>query len=107
MIETFVLMELARQLTWSSERARLHHYRTKDKVEVDAVLETPDGRVIAIEVKAGATVRAEDLAGLRHLTARLGPRLVAGYVLYTGQQTLPFGGRLRALPLDALWQATP
>ena len=68
MIETFVLMELARQLTWSSERARLHHYRTKDKVEVDAVLETPDGRVIAIEVKAGATVRAEDLAGLRHLT---------------------------------------
>jgi uncharacterized protein len=107
MIETFVLMELARQLTWSSERARLYHYRTKDKVEVDAVLETPDGRIIGIEVKAGATVRAEDLAGLRHLAGRLGPRLVAGYVLYTGQQTLPFGDRLRALPLDALWQATP
>jgi uncharacterized protein len=28
-------------------------------------------------------------------------------VLYTGQQTLPFGDRLRALPLDILWQATP
>jgi len=107
MIETFVLMELARQLTWSAERARLHHYRTKDKTEVDAILQTPDGRVLAIEVKAGATVRAEDLAGLRHLAHRLGPRLVAGYVLYTGQQTLPFGDRLRALPIDALWHTTP
>ena len=107
MIETFVLMELARQLTWSAERARLHHYRTKDKTEVDAILQTPDGRVLAIEVKAGATVRTEDLAGLRHLAHRLGRRLVAGYVLYTGQQTLPFGDRLRALPIDALWHATP
>jgi len=107
MIETFVLMELARQLTWSAERARLHHYRTKDQTEVDAILETPDGRVLAIEVKAGATVRTEDLAGLRHLAHRLGPRLVAGYVLYTGQQTLPFGDRLRALPIDALWHTTP
>ncbi len=69
MMETFVLMEVARQLTWSSERARLYHYRTKDRVEVDVVLETPDGRVVAIEVKAGATIRAEDLAGLRHLAS--------------------------------------
>jgi len=106
MIETFVMMELARQLTWSAERARLHHYRTKDGVEVDAVLETPDGRIIAIEVKAGATVRAEDPAGLRHLAQRLGSRFVAGYVLYTGQQTLPFGDRLRAIPIDTVWHAT-
>jgi len=107
MLENFVLMELARQLTWSDERVRLHHYRTRDQVEVDAILETADGRIVAVEVKAGATVRSEDLAGLRHLANRLGPRLVAGYVLYTGQQTLPFGDRLRALPIDALWTLSP
>jgi predicted AAA+ superfamily ATPase len=107
LVETFVLSELARQLPWSTERPRLYHHRTKDKVEVDAVLETPDGRVIGVEVKAGATVRSEDLAGLRHLAARLGPRFVAGYVLYAGQQTLPFGDRLRALPIDVLWEAAP
>lgn len=42
-------MELARQLTWSEERGRLYHYRTKDQLEVDVVIETPDGRVIGVE----------------------------------------------------------
>lgn len=107
MMENFVVMELARQLTWSEERARLYHFRTKDKREVDAVIETPDGRVVGVEVKAGATVRNEDLAGLRVLADQLGDRFVAGYVLYTGQQTLPFGEKLRALPLDALWRLAP
>jgi uncharacterized protein len=107
MLENFVAMELARQLTWSHQRCRLFHYRTKDKTEVDAVLETPDGRVVGIEVKAGATVRSEDLAGLRHLATHLGDRFIAGYVLYTGQQTLPFGDKLRAIPLDALWRLHP
>ncbi len=107
MMENFVLMELARQLSWSEQRGRLFHYRTKDQVEVDAVIETPDGRVIGIEVKAGATVRSEDLRGLRHLAELLGDRFVAGYVLYTGGQTLPFGEKLRAVPVDALWRLGP
>jgi predicted AAA+ superfamily ATPase len=107
MLENFVLMELSRQLAWSNPGVRLHHFRTKDKVEVDAILETADGRVVGVEVKAGATVHTEDLAGLRHLAERLGPRLVAGYVLYTGQQTLSFGDRLRAMPMDALWRLAP
>jgi len=52
---------------------------------------------------SGATVRAEDLAGLRIL----GDRFVCGYVLYTGQQTLPFGEKIRAVPMDALWRLAP
>ncbi|MEU4240488.1 DUF4143 domain-containing protein [Actinoplanes sp. NPDC026619] len=106
-IENLVLMELARQLTWSQERASLRHYRTKDGVEVDAVLQTPDGRVIGVEVKAGSNVRTEDLRGLRQLADLLGDRFIAGYVLYAGQQTLPFGEKIRALPLDALWRLAP
>ncbi|MGE5829325.1 MAG: ATP-binding protein [Micromonosporaceae bacterium] len=103
-LESMVLSELARQLTWADQRATLYHYRTKDGLEVDAVLETADGRLVGIEVKAGATVRSEDLAGLRHLVAVADDRLVAGYVLYTGQQTLPFGEKIRAVPMDALWR---
>jgi uncharacterized protein len=107
MLENFVLMELARQLTWSEQRAYLYHYRTRDQIEVDAVLESADGRIVAIEVKAGTNVRTEDLAGLRHLARRLGDRFIAGYILYAGQQTLPFGDRLRAMPIDAVWRLAP
>jgi uncharacterized protein len=104
LLEGFVLMELARQLTWSEERAELYHYRTRDKVEVDAVLENRRGRVVGIEIKASSTVRTEDFRGLRHLADRLGDDFVVGLVLYTGTQTLPFGPRLRAMPVSALWE---
>ncbi|WP_173083782.1 ATP-binding protein [Phytohabitans rumicis] len=107
LLEGFVAMEIARQLTWSRERAELYHYRTKDKVEVDLVLENRRGQVVAIDVKAAATVRAEDFRGLGHLAERLGDDLIAGLVLYTGQQTLPFGPRFRAIPVSALWELPP
>jgi predicted AAA+ superfamily ATPase len=105
LLEGFVLMELARQLTWSSQRAELFHYRTKDKVEVDAVLENRQGKVVGIEVKAASTVIPADFRGLRHLAQRIDDDFVAGIVFYTGTQTLPFGPRLRAVPISALWQA--
>lgn len=104
LLEGFVLMELARQLSWSRQRAELFHYRTRDQVEVDAVIESRSGKVVAVEVKAASTVRSDDFRGLSHLAERLGDDLVVGIVLYTGQQTLPFGPRLRAMPISALWQ---
>jgi len=105
LLEGFVLMELARQITWSQQRAELFHYRTKDKVEVDAVLENRQGHVIGIEIKASSTVAAGDFRGLRHLAERIGSDFIAGIVFYTGGQALPFGPRLRAVPVSALWQA--
>lgn len=105
LLEGFVSMEIARQLGWCRTRAEMFHYRTKDKVEVDLVLEDRQGKVVAIDVKASSTVRAEDFSGLRHLAARLKDDLIVGVVLYTGTQTLPFGPGLRAVPISALWEA--
>jgi hypothetical protein len=82
----------------------LSHYRTKDKVEVDAVLENRQGGVVGIEVKASSTVGPGDFSGLRHLAARTSGDFIAGIVLYTGTQTLPFGPRMRAIPVAALWE---
>lgn len=104
LLEGFVLMELARQLGWSTVRAELFGYRTRDGVEVDAVLEDRTGRVVGIEVKASSTVRGEDFRGLRHLAERLGDDFVVGIVLYTGTDSVRFGDRLRAVPVAALWE---
>ena len=55
-------MELARQLTWSHQRVELFHYRTKDKVEVDAILENRQGNVVGVAIKAVSTITPADFA---------------------------------------------
>lgn len=97
--------ELRRQLGWADTTAQLFHFRDRNGLEVDLVLEDGSGRVAGIEVKA-LSVRADDFRGLAGLRDRLGPRFVAGVVLHPGVQALPFGDRLGALPLSSLWAAT-
>lgn len=103
MLECFVIAEILRQLSWTIQRAAVHHYRDSRGNEVDIVLESPDGRVVAIEVKAAATVRGRDAAGLALLRDRLGGRFVAGFVVHTGRAAVAVGDRITALPIDALW----
>jgi len=105
LLENFVLGELARQLGWAATRATLRHDRTRDGVEVDAILEAADGRIVGIEVTSAETVRGDDFSGVRHLQARVPERFLHGLVLYAGSKTLPFGDRLLGAPIDALWCA--
>ena len=52
--------DVRRQATWSNARVDLFHYRTKDKVEVDVILENRQGKVVGVEVKAASTVGQDD-----------------------------------------------
>jgi hypothetical protein len=103
LLESFVANELRKQATWSSHRPSLWHFRDRSGVEVDLVLEHPDGRVVAIEVKATSTPRAADLKGLRFLADRLGDRFHYGLLLSSAPEATPFGPRIAALPVSALW----
>lgn len=104
LLETFVVQELRKQASWHESALAFHHYRDKDKVEVDLVLEQGLHAVAGIEVKAAASVGDQDLKGLRKLAAAAGKDFVAGVVLYDGDTTLKLDQNLFAVPLVSLWE---
>jgi uncharacterized protein len=103
LLETFVFAEVLKQASWSDESHTLYHYRDKDQDEVDLVIETGSGTLIGIEIKAAATVKAEDFKGLRKLAGACGEHFKLGIVLYDGERTLPFGDHFFAAPISCLW----
>jgi len=104
LFETFALMELVKQATWSATPVELFFYRDTDKREVDLVIEAASGDVVGIESKAAATANTSDARGLRLLRDKLGARFKAGIIIYSGEHTVPIADRIWALPLSGLWQ---
>ncbi|MFQ5627973.1 MAG: ATP-binding protein [bacterium] len=105
LLENFVMQELSKQITWSETQPQLYYFRTKAGKEIDFVMENRAGKIVAIEVKASATVNSRDFAALNELKQSLPPEsFVSGIVLYTGSEIVPFGANLFAIPVNALWQ---
>ncbi len=103
LLECFVYSELRKVTARTGDWTLISHYRDKDQAEVDFVLENGPGRVAGVEVKASATARPDDFAGLKRMRDALGARFVAGVLLYDGEQFLQISDRLWAAPLSALW----
>jgi uncharacterized protein len=103
LLESFVVMELQKQLGWSRIKPRLFHYRTHSGGEVDIVLERGQ-ELVAIEVKAKVSLNNKDIAGLKAFAEDSGKRLKRGVILYLGDESVPFSDKLIALPLSSLWQ---
>jgi hypothetical protein len=103
-LENFVVMELTKQLGWASARIDILHYRDHQGVEVDAVLEAADKRIVGIEVKASMDVNPSDFNGLRSLAATARERFHRGFFFYTGNEVIQYDKNLWALPVASLWQ---
>lgn len=83
--------------------ARVFHLRTaNDQREVDLVVERPDGRVVAFEVKLGARVQDEDVRHLRWLRDRLGPDLLDAAVITTGPEAYRRADGIAVIPASLL-----
>lgn len=84
--------------------ATLHHVRTAaGRQEIDLLLEFDGGRVIAVEVKAGAAPTRADARHLLWLRDELGASFVAGAVLHTGPEVIRLDDRIAAIPIASLW----
>jgi predicted AAA+ superfamily ATPase len=103
MLESFVFSEVLKLMTASDLSLTPYHFRDRDMREVDIVLERDDGMIVAIEVKANATVKSGDFSGMRALADACGDRFAFGAVLYDNSDVVPFGDRLTAAPLSCLW----
>jgi predicted AAA+ superfamily ATPase len=100
--ETLVAAELLKHASWAAQSTRAYHYQ-REREDIDFVLENRAGDLAAIEVKAKASLRPTDWKWLAALRDARGDRFKSGIVIYSGEQTIPLGDRLWAVPYAGLW----
>jgi predicted AAA+ superfamily ATPase len=104
LLETFVVNEVLKHLTWSTISATPYHFRTHRGLEVDLVLEKPSGKIACVEIKHSAQVAPKHFRGLKALKEDIGTKFQSGVVLYGGTEVVPFGEDMFAVPVSALWE---
>lgn len=103
LLESFVVQQLICQAGWVDNDLHFSHYRDKDKLEVDLVIE--QGRKVwGVEVKRAASVQDKDGAGLAKLAEQAGKNFQGGILLYSGSNCLPLKfDNCFAVPMNRLW----
>ena len=104
LLESFVIQQIRAQASWLDEPLRFSHYRDKDQVEVDLVIE--QGRnVWGIEVKKAASLQQQDGEGLNRLARQAGKNFRGGVLIYCGNHAVALTPpNCIAAPIDWLWR---
>ena len=104
LLETFVALELLKELSWQDDTFLTGHWHTHEGKEVDFVMETMDGSLYGFEIKAAGRAGAEAFEGLVALRKFAGSAFKGGFVFYTGPLAFRFDDKLYALPVSRLWE---
>ena len=102
-VESFVINELLKLVSWSTTQPHIHHFRTQSGLEIDFLLERRDGSIVCIEVKSGQKVDASSFKTMKLLADEMKKKFLRGIVLYDGDEVIPFEKNLFAVPMKALW----
>lgn len=102
--ETFAYNELVSQIDAADEEYHLYHYRDREKREIDFLIERDDHSFLAMEIKSGLTIDKSDFKHIKWFAENLAKdKSVVGIILYSGENIIPFGGNLWAIPFHCLW----
>jgi predicted AAA+ superfamily ATPase len=74
-----------------------------DGKEVDFAVEKSNGDTLAIEGKLDSCVSQKDFTNLNNMRNLLGSKFKKGILLYTGNELVPMGEKLWAVPICYLW----
>ena len=99
--ETAVLSALLKVFLGRGEEPRLFFWRTATGLEVDLVVEA-ETKLIPIEVKTTATPRPPMADAIQELRRHLPRKTLPGYVVHTGDISLPLAPDVSALPFVEL-----
>ncbi len=81
--ETMVVSELIKWIKTVQAQAECYFYRTRSGLEVDLIVETPQG-IVGLEAKASHHVMSIDAKSMKSVAQKLGSAWQGGFVIYSG-----------------------
>jgi predicted AAA+ superfamily ATPase len=103
LFETFVIAEIYKWIRTAGENVQLYFYRTRSGLEVDLLLQLPQG-VLGFEIKSSREIVAKDFRPLREVGTALGSEWRGGIVVTRGTQIerLDETGNIWSVPVHRL-----
>ncbi|MCL2880285.1 MAG: ATP-binding protein [Treponema sp.] len=106
LFENFIATEIVKAISVLPGKFYVSHFNPVrgDGNETDFVIEKDNGETIAIEVKLDSSLNGNDFKNLELCRNTIGNKFIKGIVLYTGNELVPFGEKLWAVPVNYLWE---
>ena len=103
LFETFVIAEIYKWVRTAGENVQLYFYRTRAGLEVDLMIQTPQG-VHGLEIKSSRAIAAKDYRPLRDVAAALKSDWRGGIVVTRGAQieSLDAANKIWCVPVHRL-----
>ncbi len=104
LFETYIYNQIIAQVDLENLDYSLYHYRDREKREIDFIIQDSNN-IYGIEVKSGTLISRDHFKHLKWFKNNLvKDKHFVGIVLYSGENVVPFGEDLYAVPINNLWE---